>query len=93
MNAPARILVVLIATFAATMPTAGRTDADWNRRTEAIAVVPNPAGGFDIYGAFSVRAADPLTILNLSTEAQLLVNGVPIELVSLELSASPVDGS
>ncbi len=74
-----KTLTTLFAALAVTATAAASAGAqvhDWNRRVDAIGILPDAAGGQQVHAVWTVELGAPAqTTLVLSTEAVLFVNG------------------
>ena len=69
-------LLALFATLVASAPLRAQGQPTWNRRVEAISVLPaaaGPSGSFDIRAHVKVSAGETTVPLDLSTEIVILV--------------------
>lgn len=87
------ITTVLLAAVAGTVT--AQTGPTWNRKVEAISVMPTPVEGepegwpVEIVALFSASASGTSAPLDLSTEVDILRNGTLIETLSIAIEASP----
>jgi hypothetical protein len=66
----------------------------WNRKVEAVAVIPSPSPGqHDVYVAWTVSVEPTSVPLDLSTEFELSINGVPVSTAPLPLSVDAGAGT
>jgi hypothetical protein len=71
-----------------TAQTQAQTDP-WNRKVEAIAVVPNDTGGHRITAAIGVGSESPSTPLDLGTVVEYYVNGLLIDTQPIGFEVTP----
>jgi len=82
-----RLLLALTLGLIMLSTTAWAQDPSWNRKIQALAVTPDVSGGSEVSIAFTVDAQPTSVPLDLSTQAVLHVNGVPVG-IPIDVSVS-----
>jgi hypothetical protein len=87
--------VAVAALLFASSPLNAQPGPTWNRKVEGLSVLPAPVTGagadqfFDITIYASIEAADLSVPVDLSTELEIRVNGVPVHTETHTLTANP----
>jgi hypothetical protein len=97
MSKPTKTIIAIGALFVAASMAQAQPAPEWNRKVEAIAVLPSAAAGdsfFDIFAVISVSANGILTTSDLSMEMDVVINGTTTQTQTVIASAedpTPVD--
>jgi hypothetical protein len=89
------IVTAVVCASALSTPAPAQAGPTWNRKIEAISVMPVPAGGgfFDVTVYLSVEASGAFAgPLDLGTQALVLRNSSALGVLSFEVSAQPAGG-
>jgi len=76
-------LVTLAAPLALASGAAAQTDAEWNRKVEALRMVPAVGGSFDLLFDYHLEARTGGLGVDLGTDVDFELNGTPVSTVSL----------
>ena len=89
-----KLLLLIVLALVMCSSVVWAQDPSWNRKVQALAVTPDVAGGSEVSIAYTIDAQPTSVPLDMSTQAVLHVNGVPVGLpidvsVSFDVVTTP----